>query len=74
MDIIQINSKNLTIATDHQMFNRVQIWLNFYGIKFINDLQQVKSFLRVLWFPTPIKLKLLSQKPLHLHMDDNEDP
>jgi len=27
-----------------------------YVIKFISDLQQVGGFLRVLWFPPPIKL------------------
>jgi hypothetical protein len=26
-------------------------------IKFVNDLRQVSGFLRVLWFPPPIKLK-----------------
>ena len=27
-----------------------------YVIKFVSDLRQVGSFLRVLWFPPPIKL------------------
>ena len=28
-----------------------------YVIKFVNDLHQVSGFLRVVWFPLPIKLK-----------------
>jgi CO dehydrogenase/acetyl-CoA synthase beta subunit len=29
---------------------------NIYVIKFIHDLQQVGGFLRVLWFPSQLKL------------------
>jgi CO dehydrogenase/acetyl-CoA synthase beta subunit len=28
----------------------------YYVIKFVSDLQQVGGFLRVLWFPPPMKL------------------
>jgi hypothetical protein len=30
--------------------------MQHYVIKFVSDLQQVGGFLRVLWFPPPIKL------------------
>jgi hypothetical protein len=30
--------------------------IQHYVIKFVSDLQQVGGFLRVLWFPPPIKL------------------
>ena len=30
--------------------------IQHYVIKFISDLRQVSDFLRVLWFPPPIKL------------------
>jgi hypothetical protein len=30
--------------------------MQHYVIKFVSDLQQVGGFLRVLWFPQPIKL------------------
>jgi hypothetical protein len=30
--------------------------IQHYVIKFVRDLQQVGGFLRVLWFPPPIKL------------------
>jgi hypothetical protein len=30
--------------------------IQHYVIKFVSDLQQVDGFLRVLWFPPPIKL------------------
>ena len=30
--------------------------IQHYVIKFVSDLQQVCDFLRVLWFPSPIKL------------------
>ena len=30
--------------------------IQYYVIKFVSDLRQVCSFLRVLWFPPPIKL------------------
>ena len=31
-------------------------WIQRYVIKFVSDLRQVGSFLRVLWFPPPITL------------------
>ena len=31
-----------------------------YVIKFVNDLRQVGGFLRVLWFPPPIKLTVMT--------------
>jgi hypothetical protein len=30
--------------------------IQHYVIKFVSDLRQVSDFLRVLWFPPPIKL------------------
>ena len=30
--------------------------IQYYVIKFVRDLRQVGGFLRVLWFPPPIKL------------------
>jgi hypothetical protein len=30
--------------------------IDIYVIKFVSDLQQVGGFLRILWFPPPIKL------------------
>jgi hypothetical protein len=30
--------------------------IQHYVIKFVSDLQQIGGFLRVLWFPQPIKL------------------
>ena len=32
------------------------LYMNFFFIKFASDLRQVGGFLRVLWFPSPIKL------------------
>ena len=30
--------------------------IQHYGIKVVSDLRQVGNFLRILWFPPPIKL------------------
>jgi hypothetical protein len=36
--------------------SNVMIKVQHYVLKFVSDLQQVGGFLRVLWFPPPMKL------------------
>ena len=44
---------NITAALD---FPKVSILIQYYVIKFVNDLHRFGDFLRLLLFPPPIKL------------------
>jgi len=49
----------MTITTKVVSSNLVHgkvYWKQHYVIKFVNDVRQVSVFLRVLWFPPPIKM------------------
>jgi hypothetical protein len=49
----------MPITTDRCEFEPLSCEVNslqHYMIKFVSDLWQVDGFLRVLWFPPPIKL------------------
>ena len=52
------NAKNLPITSLYLSMLSIspQIWSIHSVIKFVSDLRQVGGFLRVLWFPPPIKL------------------
>ena len=59
-DIILESHKSVPITTKVVRSNPVHdgvYSIQYYVIKFVRDLQQVGDFLRVLWFPPPIKLK-----------------
>ena len=54
-DIAEILLK-VALSTKNQSINRSGRDVQHYVIKFVSDLRQVGGFLRVLWFPPPIKL------------------
>ena len=59
-DIILESHKSVPITTKVVRSNPVHdgaYSIQYYVIKFVSDLRQVSDFLRVLWFPPPIKLK-----------------
>jgi hypothetical protein len=59
-DIILESHKSVPITTKVVRSNPVHdrvYSIQYYVIKFVRDLRQVGDFLRVLWFPPPIKLK-----------------
>ena len=56
---LQLPMQSVTRATEVVSSNPAHdemYLMQFYGIKFVNDLRQVGGFLRVLRFPPPIKL------------------
>jgi hypothetical protein len=52
MQSVSITTKVVSSNLAHGEVYSIQ----HYMIKFVGDLQQVGGFLRVLWFPPPIKL------------------
>ena len=52
---LQLPMQSVPIITNVVSSNPTQA-IQHYVIKFVNDLRQVGGFLRVLWFPLPIKL------------------
>jgi hypothetical protein len=56
--ILKGDSFNLCMPAYYHIRNHILLYLiQHYVIKFVSDLRQVSGFLRVLWFPPPIKLK-----------------
>jgi len=56
---LQLHVQSVPIITKAVSSNLVHghvYSIQHYVIKFLSDLQQVYGFLRVLWFPPPIKL------------------
>jgi hypothetical protein len=56
---LQLPVQSVPITTNVVNLNPVhgEVYLiQHYVIKFVSDLRQVSGFLRVLWFPSPIKL------------------
>ena len=57
--VLQLPVQSVPITTDVVNLNPVCVkvyLMQHYVIKFVSDLRQVSVFLRVLWFPPPIKL------------------
>ena len=55
---LQLSMQSVPITTEVSLkpaHNKVYS-IQHYVIKFVSDLQQVRGFLRVHWFPPPIKL------------------
>ena len=52
MQSVSITTKVVSLNPNHGKVYLIQ----FYVIKFVSDLRQVCGFLRVPWFPPPIKL------------------
>jgi hypothetical protein len=59
---VMVINATYAISACHQLCCEFESWsgevnsIQHYVIKFVSDLQQVDGFLRVLWFPPPIKL------------------
>ena len=56
---LQLPVQSVPITTNMVSLNPIQREVDLiqqYVIKFFSDLRQVSGFLRVLWFPPPIKL------------------
>ena len=52
---VPITTKVVSLNPDHGGVYRKQ----YYVIKFVSDLRQVCSFLRVLWFASPVKINAM---------------
>jgi len=56
---LQLHMQSVPITTNVVSSNSVHggvYSIQHYVMKFVSDLRQVDGFLRVLWFPPPIKL------------------
>ena len=56
---LQLHMQSVPITTNVVSSNSVhgEVYsIQHYVMKFVSDLRQVDGFLRVLWFPPPIKL------------------
>jgi hypothetical protein len=53
---LQLPIQSVYITTNVVNSNPTQARCTRYNIKFVGDLRQVGGFLRVRWFPPPIKL------------------
>jgi hypothetical protein len=57
---LQLLMQSVPITTKEFEFRSGEVYsLQPYVIKFVSDLRRVGGFLRVLWFPPPIKLAVL---------------
>jgi len=53
---LQLSMQSVSITTDDGFDSRSGRGAQHYVIKLVSNLQQVGGFVRVLWFPPPIKL------------------